>query len=129
MLRSANGPAGYAVHGGSWKMRVLRAAPAMPNSSLCRAASRSMAWLAVGLRGLALVACTSSRGSTRGPQVAGPPPPTVVVTETIQRTVPIYEEVVAQTIALQTVALRAQIAGTLEQVLFKEGTEVKRGQM
>jgi len=51
------------------------------------------------------------------------------VTEAIQRTVPIYEEAVAQTIALQTVSLRAQIAGTLEQVLFKEGTEVKRGQM
>ncbi len=82
--------------------------------------------LALGLLGCALVACTS-RGSARDP-APGPPPPAVMVTEAMQRTVPIYDENVAQTIALQTVALRAQIAGTLEQVLFKEGTEVKQGQ-
>lgn len=56
------------------------------------------------------------------------PPPAVIVTDAIQATVPVYEEVVAQTVAVQTVALRAQIGGTLEQVLFKEGTEVRRGQ-
>ncbi len=88
---------------------------------------RRISPLALGMLGCALVACTSSRGSARDP-APGPPPPAVVVTEAIQRTVPIYDESVAQTIALQTVALRAQIAGTLEQMLFKEGTEVKQGQ-
>jgi membrane fusion protein, multidrug efflux system len=88
---------------------------------------RRVSPIALGLLGCALVACTSSRGTARDP-APGPPPPAVVVTEAIQRTVPIYDEGVAQTIALQTVALRAQIAGTLERVLFKEGTEVKQGQ-
>jgi membrane fusion protein, multidrug efflux system len=88
---------------------------------------RRLSPIALGLLGCVLVACTSSRGTARDP-APGPPPPAVVVTEAIQRTVPIYDEGVAQTIALQTVALRAQIAGTLEQVLFKEGTEVKQGQ-
>ena len=68
------------------------------------------------------------RARAQNPGAAAFPPPAVVVTEAIQSTVPVYEEVVAQTVAVQTVALRAQIAGTLEQVLFKEGTEVKRGQ-
>jgi membrane fusion protein (multidrug efflux system) len=111
------------------KIRHFGAAPVGPVRPLCLGVLRQGPWLAVGALGLALVACTSSRGSTQDPRGAGSPPPAVVVTEAIQRTVPIYEEAVAQTIAVQTVSLRAQIAGTLEQVLFKEGTEVKRGQM
>ncbi len=87
-------------------------------------------WAArVGLLLMAgVLAGCGPRARTQNPAAAGPPPPAVVVTEAIQSTVPIYEEAVAQTIAVQTVALRAQIAGTLEQVLFKEGTAVKRGQ-
>jgi len=79
------------------------------------------------LMAVVLAGC-GSRARTQNPAAAGPPPPAVVVTEAIQSTVPIYQEVVAQTLAVQTVALRAQIAGTLEQVLFKEGTAVRRGQ-
>ena len=52
-----------------------------------------------------------------------------MVIQAIQRTVPIYDESVAQTVAVQTVDLRAQVAGALEQVLFKQGTEVKQGQL
>jgi membrane fusion protein, multidrug efflux system len=108
--------------------RLKRRLGVGPAGSRGRGVLRRGAWLAFGTLGLALMACTSSRGTAQGPRGAGPPPPAVVVTEAIQRTVPIYDESVGQTIALQTVALRAQIAGTLEQVLFKEGTEVKRGQ-
>ena len=74
----------------------------------------------------ALAGC-GPRARAQNPGAAFPPP-AVVVTEAIQATVPVYEEAVAQTVAVQTVALRAQIAGTLEQVLFKEGTAVRRGQ-
>jgi RND family efflux transporter MFP subunit len=84
--------------------------------------------LAVGILSMALLACTSSRGGGRAASMAAPPPPTVLVTPAIEHTVPIYDEGVGQTIAVQTVVLRAQIAGTLERVLFKEGTLVKRGQ-
>lgn len=77
---------------------------------------------------LALVGCTSARGDPRTSRAAGPPPPAVVVTPAIRHTVPVYEQAVAQTVALQTVDLRAQIGGTIEQVLFREGTEVKKGQ-
>lgn len=85
-----------------------------------------ISWAALGAVCLLLAGCASSRGSTRTP--AGPPPAAVVVTEAIAHTVPLYEEAVAQTVAVETITLRAQIGGTLEQVLFKEGTHVKRGQ-
>ncbi len=79
---------------------------------------------------LALVAWMASRGGTQKPQAASvPPPPAVVVTQAIQHTVPVYDESVAQTVAAQTVDLRAQVGGTLEQVLFTHGSEVRRGQL
>jgi RND family efflux transporter MFP subunit len=84
--------------------------------------------LTVAIAGLVLAGC-SARGRAPDPRLAAPPPPAVVVTQAIQRTVPIYEENVAQTVAVQTVDLKAQIGGTLEQVLFKQGAEVKRGQL
>ncbi len=75
-----------------------------------------------------VLAGCGARAQRQSQASAAAPPPAVVVTGAIQATVPVYEEVVAQTVAAQTVTLRAQIAGMLEQVLFKEGTEVRRGQ-
>jgi RND family efflux transporter MFP subunit len=90
-------------------------------------------WITVVVVGglcIALVAWMTSRGSTQKPSAAfAPPPPAVIVTPAIQSTIPIYNEAVAQTIAVETVDLRAHIGGTLEQVLFKEGTEVRQGQL
>src|SRR5207302_9250516 len=86
--------------------------------------------LAVGALVLVLASRMSLRGTPPRPQAsAAPPPPAVVVTPAIEGTVPVYDESVAQTITVQTVQLRAQIGGTLEQVLFKEGTEVRQGQL
>lgn len=90
-------------------------------------AGRSMARAALLLM-VGLLAGCGPRARGQSTTAAVFPPPAVMVTKAIQATVPVYEEVVAQTVAVQTVALRAQIAGTLEQVLFKEGTEVRRGQ-
>ncbi|HWC05065.1 MAG TPA: efflux RND transporter periplasmic adaptor subunit [Methylomirabilota bacterium] len=49
--------------------------------------------------------------------------------EVVRKTVPIVSEFVAQTDAVQTVELRARIQGVLERVRFKEGSEVKEGQV
>src|SRR5579884_3591770 len=93
-------------------------------------AFRRIAAAALGGLCLALVAWMASRGGTQKPQAASvPPPPAVVVTQAIQHTVPVYDESVAQTVAAQTVDLRAQVGGTLEQVLFTQGSEVRRGQL
>ena len=91
---------------------------------------RWVALLAVAGLCVALAARITFRGASPRPQAsAAPPPPAVVVTPAIEGTVPVYDESVAQTVAVQTVELRAQIGGTLEQVLFKEGTEVRKGQL
>ncbi len=91
------------------------------------AAGRCTGWVSLLLAAGVLAGCGSSRAGVRNSSMA-PPPPAVIVTAAIQHTVPVYEEAVAQTVALQSVALRAQIAGTLERLSFKEGTAVKRGQ-
>jgi membrane fusion protein (multidrug efflux system) len=84
-------------------------------------------WISLLLTAGVLAGCGSSRARVQN-LPTGPPPAAVIVTAAIQHAVPVYEEAVAQTIALQSVALRAQMAGTLERVLFTEGTAVKRGQ-
>ena len=57
------------------------------------------------------------------------PPPTVVVAEVAQRTVPIYSEFVGQTRADETVDLRARVEGILQKVYFREGSPVRKGQL
>ena len=81
----------------------------------------------IGALAAALTGCTSARAA-RTSTPAAPPPPAVVVTAAIQHAVPIYDEIVAQTVALQTIQLRPQIAGTIEEIRFKQGSEVRRGQ-
>jgi membrane fusion protein (multidrug efflux system) len=88
---------------------------------------RWAAWGGLVLAALLAAGCGHSAKTQTTPAAAAPPP-AVVVTPAIARTVPVYEETVAQTVAVQTVTLRAQIAGTLQQVAFKEGTAVHRGQ-
>ncbi|HEU5238636.1 MAG TPA: efflux RND transporter periplasmic adaptor subunit, partial [Pyrinomonadaceae bacterium] len=60
---------------------------------------------------------------------AGPPPPTVIVEQIEQKTVPIYSEYVGQTKADDTVELRARVEGILQNVYFKEGAAVGKGQL
>jgi len=54
-------------------------------------------------------------------------PPTVVVADVEQRTVPIYGEFVGQTRAQVTVELRARVEGVLEKIHFREGQPVRKG--
>ena len=89
-------------------------------------------WLAV----LGFVALAGALGSTacsgkgnEAKQSNTPPPPSVVVTEVTQKTVPIYSEFVGQTRAEETVELRARVEGILQKVYFREGTFVKKGQL
>jgi membrane fusion protein (multidrug efflux system) len=46
-----------------------------------------------------------------------------------QKTVPIYSEYVGQTMADNTVELRARVEGVLQKVYFREGTPVRKGQL
>ncbi len=90
-------------------------------------ASRRLTASALGLALLVFaVGCERTKGATQ----AAPPaaPPTVIVAEVLQRTVPIVREYSARTEAVPTVEVRARVPGVLEQVRFKEGSEVQEGQ-
>jgi RND family efflux transporter MFP subunit len=81
---------------------------------------------ALGVLLLLIVAC-GSKESAEGPK--GLPAPAVLVEPVLQKTVPIYGEYVARTEARQTVEIRARVEGFLEKILFKEGSQVKAGQL
>jgi membrane fusion protein (multidrug efflux system) len=61
------------------------------------------------------------------PPPAPPPPPEVVVAAAVQKDVPVYLESVAQTVAEDTVEIRARVAGVLLTMQFEEGMPVKKG--
>jgi membrane fusion protein (multidrug efflux system) len=59
---------------------------------------------------------------------AAPPPPEVLVSEPIQRDVPVWMELVGQAKGFQDVEIRARVEGFLQTVAFTEGTLVTKGQ-
>jgi len=77
------------------------------------------------LPALALVAA----GCEKAAPPAAPPPPDVYVTAVVKRDVPVYLELVGQTIGFQDVELRARVEGFLETMTFREGSFVKRGDL
>ena len=60
---------------------------------------------------------------------APPPPPEVYVTNVASRDVPVYLELVGQTLGSQDTEIRARVEGVLETMNFREGTFVKRGEL
>jgi membrane fusion protein (multidrug efflux system) len=80
--------------------------------------------------GLALAGTGCDRAKAgKDAKAGGPPPPGVVVARVEQRTVPIVRDFIARTVAIPTVDVRARVAGVLERVLYREGTEVRQGQI
>ncbi|MBW1952941.1 MAG: efflux RND transporter periplasmic adaptor subunit [Deltaproteobacteria bacterium] len=60
---------------------------------------------------------------------APPPPPQVTVALPKQQVVTDYLEFTGNTLAFNTVELRARVEGYLEKVLFQDGEHVKKGQL
>ena len=80
----------------------------------------------VFLSALAGLAACSPADSAEGPGGPGGPP-AVSVVAALQRPVQASEDFIGRVEALQTVALRSQVAGTLEQVHFRDGQRVAKG--
>lgn len=87
--------------------------------------------LAIGLTALALLGAATGCERGKSAKTSAPPPPAaeVVVAQVEQRAVSIERDFTARTEAVPTVEIRARVAGVLEQILFKEGTEAKLGQV
>lgn len=89
-------------------------------------ARRTLAWLAVAA--LPLAGC-SDRANGNQAKTAVPPAVPVAVGDVVQRDVPINVSAVGNVQGLTTVGVKSQIAGQITQVHFKEGQEVRRGDL
>jgi multidrug efflux system membrane fusion protein len=58
---------------------------------------------------------------------AAPPKVPVTVTETVQRDVPIYYDALGTVQASNTVAIRAQVTGQIVSINFRQGQDVRKG--
>src|SRR4051812_6964689 len=69
-------------------------------------------------------------GCTRGaPQVAPPEPPAVPVSRPVEREVMDYVDFTGRTDAVEAVDVRPRVSGYLNKIAFKEGGEVKKGDL
>jgi RND family efflux transporter MFP subunit len=90
---------------------------------------RSLGRASLGLAAAALAALTAACDQ-RSPQAAKEepaPPPAVSVSQPVQREVVEWDEYTGRFDATQTVEIRARISGYLNDVRFKDGQEVKQG--
>jgi len=68
-------------------------------------------------------------GCHRGPQKQVRPPTQVVVEPALVKAVPLDIFTVGTAVPVNTITVRAHVSGTLEHVLFREGDEVRAGQL
>jgi membrane fusion protein (multidrug efflux system) len=78
---------------------------------------------------LGLVACEKVKGAANQKQTPAGPPPAVIVTPVLQKTVPIFLEFVARTDAVETVEVRARVQAYLREQHFREGTLVQKDEL
>jgi len=83
----------------------------------------------VGIAMLLLAAGCERGDAKASKQAPAGPTQTVLVVEVPQKTVSVGADFVARTEGVPTVEIRARVAGVLEQVRFREGSEVKQGQV
>jgi membrane fusion protein, multidrug efflux system len=88
---------------------------------------RRGALIGVTLAGLALAGCSDRASGT--PAKTAPPAVPVTVAEAVRRDVPIQVSAVGNVQGLTTVAVKSQIAGQILQVRFKEGQDVRQGEL
>lgn len=87
-----------------------------------------------GARALALSIAAAGTMSISGcgrSQAQGGPPmaPPVSAAPAVSRNVPLYEEFSGRLEATETVEIRSRVAGTLQRVHFRDGQEIKRGEL
>ncbi len=90
---------------------------------------RQIIFVVVGVAVVALAAAIVfwRHGSLEAAQSKGPPAVPVSITEAMQGDVPIYYDALGTVTALNTVAMRAQVTGQIVSVNFRQGQEVKTG--
>ena len=86
-----------------------------------RSAARPLALFCGGLATLGLSACNES--NTYVP----PPPPTVTIAQPLSQATTRYLEFTGNTDAINDVDLEARVQGSLDEIKYKDGSLVKKG--
>lgn len=81
------------------------------------------------LLGAAIAIVVSACSSEAAPPHGMPPPPEVSVAQVLQRDVTQWNEVTGRVAAVETVELRPRVSGYIERVAYREGDEVRKGQL
>src|SRR5579862_4209041 len=92
-----------------------------------RRSRRLFIFSVIGLAALALIVAIVIWRHGKTTQAAGPPMVPVTVAEASQHDVPIYFDALGTVSAYNTVAIRAQVTGQLISVGFRQGQEVRQG--
>ena len=83
--------------------------------------------LTVSLLVAAVVSACS--GSQASPGADMPPPPDVSVAQVLSRNVKQWDDFTGRVSAVETVELRPRVSGYVERVAYREGNEVRKGQL
>src|SRR6476469_592443 len=76
---------------------------------------------------LAAVSLAAFGCNKKHPDVVATPPPVVLVSQPVERTVNDYQVFTARTQAVEAVDIKTRVNGFLTKVLFKDGANVKEG--
>jgi multidrug efflux system membrane fusion protein len=85
--------------------------------------------LATLLLSAAIALVVSACSSEAAPTDAAPPAPEVSVAQVLQRDVTQWNDVTGRVAAVETVELRPRVSGYIDRVAYREGDEVRRGQL
>lgn len=99
----------------------------MNRTSLARPGTRFS--LATLLLSAAIAIVVSACSSEAAPPHGAPPPPEVSVAQVLQRDVTQWNDVTGRFAAVETVELRPRVGGYIERVAYREGDEVRKGQL
>ncbi|MBU8977113.1 efflux RND transporter periplasmic adaptor subunit [Lysobacter sp. MMG2] len=77
--------------------------------------------------GLLMAAIATACSSQADPGAGMPPPPEVSVAQVLNKDVSRWDEFTGRVTAIETVELRPRVSGYVHQVAYKEGQEVKKG--
>lgn len=78
---------------------------------------------------LALAACGGGQKAAQGTGTAAPPPPEVGVVTVATQTAPLTTELPGRVEASRVAQVRARVTGIVQKRLFREGSDVKAGQV
>src|SRR5436309_9523308 len=76
-----------------------------------------------------LLAAAAGGCARNQPQAGAPEPPGIPVSKPVQRQVSDYVDFTGRTDAVQAVDVRARVTGFLVNIPFKEGADVKKGDL